>query len=240
MGLKQGDLKDMMHNIFEIDSYASKMGSDKDIVTLSFSLKEKAPADDLMDFLERGYGSILDADVTPGEQSDGTYKVFVELSRNKDVYDNILEIVDGVKNLTSLENLKFRYYKNFRSKDVSKETLEELVPSDPDQYGIKVNESNLDNYKNFFNRSFLDSVEMVENTLHIKKKYADPLAFELVDFGTVNDVRDTITERLDLMNSYPEILFLTKYIGDYNITKYGDKLVFENKDKALVLKRITG
>ena len=81
MGLRQGALKDMMDNIFEIDSFASKMGSDKDILTLSFSLKEKAPADDLMHFLERGYNFILDADVTAGEQSDGTYKVFVEMEK---------------------------------------------------------------------------------------------------------------------------------------------------------------
>jgi hypothetical protein len=40
------------------------------------------------------------------------------------------------------------------------------------------------------------------------------------------------------MESYAEMLYLTKYLGDYNISKYGDKLVFENKDKALVLKRI--
>lgn len=238
MGLKHGDLKDMMLDIFEIDSYASKMGSDKDIVTLSFSLKEKPPADDLMDFLEKGYGFILDADVTPGEQSDGTYKVFVELSRDRDAHDNILEIIDGVKNLTGLESVKFRYYKNFRSKHLSKETLEELVPTDPDQYGIKVNESNLENYKNFFNRSFLDSVEMFEDTLHIKKMYADPLAFEFVDFGDAQSINESVEGTLDIMNSYPEIMFLTKYIGDYNITKYGDKLVFENQGKALVLKRI--
>ena len=44
MGLRQGDLKDMMDNIFEIDSFSSKMGDDKDIVTLSFSLKENSAA----------------------------------------------------------------------------------------------------------------------------------------------------------------------------------------------------
>lgn len=238
MGLREGDLRDMMYDIFEIDSYASKMGADKDIVTLSFSLKEKAPADDLMNFLERGYGFILDADVTAGEQSDGTYKVFVEIPRDRDAHKNILEIVDGVRNLAELDQLKFRYYKNFRSKDVSQETLEELVPTDPDKYGIKVNESNLENYKNFFNKSFVDSIEMVENVLHIKKKYADPLAFEFVDFGDTMPTIKNIPESMDVMNSYPEIMFLTKYIGDYNICKYGNKLVFENEDKALILKRI--
>jgi hypothetical protein len=237
MSLHEGDLRDMMHDVFEIDSFASKMGADKDIITLSFSLKEKAPADDLMEFLEKGYGFILDADVTSGEQSDGTYKVFVEIERDREAHQNILEIVDGVKKLSGLDNLKFRYYKNFRSNPVSQEALEEVVPNDPDQYGIKVTESNLDNYKNFFNRSYLDTVSLVENTLTIKKIYADPLKFEFIDFGDHTSIQKTITESLNF-NDFAEIIFLCKYIGDYNITKYGDKLVLENQEKALVLKRL--
>src|SRR6056300_937924 len=96
MGLRSGDLKDLVYDIFEIDSYQSKMGSDKNIVVLSFSCREKAPAEDLMNFLEKGYDFILDADVTAGEQSDGTYKVFVEVQRERGVHDNIIEILDGV------------------------------------------------------------------------------------------------------------------------------------------------
>jgi len=238
MGLRQGDLRDMMHNVFEIDSFASKMGNDKDIVTISFSLKEKAPADDLMEFIEKGYEFVLDADVTSGEQSDGTYKVFVEIARNKDVHENILELVDGVKKLSEIEDLKFRYYKNWRSKDISQETLEEIVPNDPDNYGIKVGESKIENYKEFFNRGYLDKVEMVENTLTLQKKYKDSLVFEFVDFGDTLQIIKNIEGKFDLMESYPEILFLTKYLGDYNISKYGDKLVFENQGKALVVKRI--
>jgi len=238
MGLREHDLHDMLVDIFEIDSYASKMGEDKDIITLSFSLKEKAPADDLMNFLEKGYAFILDADVTPGEQQDGTYKVFVEIERNKQAHENILELVDGVKKLSGLEELKFRHYKNFRSRTADEASLSEMVPINPDDYGLKVNESNLDNYKNFFNRSYLDNIEMVNETLTIKKKYADPLVFDFVDFGEAEATIDKITEGLDIMNGYPEILFLTKYIGPYNISKYGTKIVFENGSKALVLKRV--
>jgi len=47
-----GDLKMLVDNIFEIDSYASKMGSDKDIVVLSFNVESLAPAKDLVRFLE--------------------------------------------------------------------------------------------------------------------------------------------------------------------------------------------
>lgn len=238
MGLRANDLENMIDEIFEIDSYASKMGEDKNIVTLSFSLKEKAAANDLSNFLEKGYAFILDSDVTAGEQSDGTYKVFVELERNKDVHEQIHEILDGVQKLSGKDHFRFRYYKGFRSHDASLDHIKEMVPTDPDQYGITMNENNLNNYKEFFNRSFLDSVEMVDDVLTVKKKYADPLKFEFVDFGGVLNVNKRINETMDIMNSYPEILFLTKYIGDYNITKYGDKFVFENEDKALVLKRI--
>jgi len=65
MGLKANDLKHMLEDIFEIDSYASKMGDDKNIVTLSFSLKDSSAAQDLTNFLEKGYDFILDADATP-------------------------------------------------------------------------------------------------------------------------------------------------------------------------------
>ena len=66
MGLRNSDLANLVDNVFEIDSYASKMGEDKNIVTLSFSVSHKEPADDLVKFLEGGYSFVLDADVTAG------------------------------------------------------------------------------------------------------------------------------------------------------------------------------
>lgn len=237
MSLRQGDLRDMMHDVFEIDSYASKMGADKDIITISFSLKEKSPANDLMEFFEKGYAFILDADVTSGEQKDGTYKVFVEIERNHDSHDNIMELIDGCKNLTAKEKLKFRYYKNWRSQTATKENIEKMVPTKPSEYGINVNETNLDNYKNFFNRSYVDDISLVENTLRIKKAYADPLFFEFIDFGNHSDIQSRLQESLNV-NDFAEIIFLCKYIGDYNINKYGNKVVLENQDAALVLKRL--
>jgi len=237
MGLLPNDLKSMVYDIFEVDSFKSKMGEDKDIVTLSFSLREKAPAEDLVKFLENGYNFILDADVTAGEQSDGTYKVFVELQRDRQVHENIFEIIDGVGKLSGLDKFKFRYYKNFKSNDATMENLDTIVPKDPNNYGIIKTETQMHNYKNFFNKSYIDSVDLVENTLILKKAYANPISFEVIEFGNKNDILENINGQFDLMESYPEILFLTKYIGDYNISKYGDKLVFENQGNALVVKR---
>lgn len=236
MGLRAGDLESLVYHIFEIDSFASKMGDDKNIITLSFSVKDKAPADDLVQFLESGYSFVLDADATSGEQSDGTYKVFVELEREKVANEHIMEIIDGIKKLANLNEIKFRYYKNWRSKPVSLEALDKEVPLDPDNYGLRVNESNMDNYKNFFNKSYLESVEMLDDVLTVKKPFADPIQFKFINFGDKEEVLNNIAESFNV-NDFAEIIFLSKYIGDYNITKYGNKLTFENAEKTLVVKR---
>lgn len=234
MSLKAGDLRHLVDNILEIDSYKSKMGDDANIVTLSFNITNKQAADDLNEFIEKGYGFVLDSDVTAGEQSDGKYRVFVEIERDKHTPDNIFEIMDGVSKLSGIDAFKFRYYKNFRSEELTVENLTNVVPTDPDAYGITATESNLNNYKNFFNKSYLEESRMDGNRLIIKKAYADPIAFEFIDFGDKEAVQ--INEKFNV-DAYPEILFLTKYIGEYHISKYGDKLVFENRGKSLVLKR---
>ncbi len=40
------------------------------------------------------------------------------------------------------------------------------------------------------------------------------------------------------MDDMAEVIFLTKVLGDYNITKYGDKLVLNNEGYSLHLKRV--
>ena len=94
MTLRAGDLKHCVEATMEIDSYKSKMGEDKDIVVMSFSVNGEEPANDLVKFIESGYDFVLDADKTSGEQSDGKFRVFVELERNKKIPAEILEIIE--------------------------------------------------------------------------------------------------------------------------------------------------
>jgi hypothetical protein len=60
---------------------------------------------------------------------------------------------------------------------------------------------------------------------------------ELVNYGTRTDILNNLagTIRID-ETSTSETMWLTKYFGDYNITKYGDDFVFENDNSVLVLK----
>lgn len=238
MGLRSGDLKDLVKNVFEVDSFKSKMGEDEDIVVVSFTVKENQAAKDLVDFIEKGYSFVLDADATPGEIDNGIYKVFVEMERNKKVQNNILELLDGVGKLANLNEFRFRYHKNFKSYQATSDNLQEMIPTDIGAYFEVVAEGRMDNYKDFFNKSYFDTIEIFENNLLIKKAYADPIGLKIKDFGPTLEINESLKEKINI-NDYAEILFLTKYLGDYNVMKFGENTItLENEGHTLVVERL--
>ena len=113
-GLRSNDLKDMVHSVLTIDTHRSKMGEDRDVCVLSFTVKDRNPAKDLMEFIEKGYPFILDADISAGEENDGQYQVFVEMERTTDLPDQLTELLGGVGQLCGLKKWKFRYQKSLR------------------------------------------------------------------------------------------------------------------------------
>ena len=237
--LKSEDLRNLVDNIFEIDGYASKMGSDQDIVVLSFTAEDKEPASDLVNFIERGYDFVLDADASPGELKDGKYKVFVEIERNRRISDQVLELLDGIGKLTGIENFKFRYHKNFHSLPVSEQSLKETIPTSKDDYNIKIQEGKINNFKNFFNRSYLESINIDQDDLVFQKIYSEPLRMRIKGFGTTKEIYDQIDGPFILESKgMAEVLYLTKYLGNYNITKIGNVFVFENEGHAVVLEKL--
>jgi hypothetical protein len=237
MSLRPGDLESLINGVFEIDAYKSKMGDDKDVVVMSFSIQGKAPAEDLVSFVEKGYKFVLDADMAAVNDDSSDHRVYIELDRDSNVVDNILNIMDGIGKLSNINPFKFRYYKNFKSYVLDRENLDKMVPKSADEYASSVNESSINNFKTFFDKSALETINLKGDTLTVKKAWADPVQFEIVNFGPYAEIQTAITENINI-NDYGEVIFLTKYFGDYNITKYGKELVFENKNHLLVLKRI--
>jgi hypothetical protein len=59
------------------------------------------------------------------------------------------------------------------------------------------------------------------------------------DFGERSSMYN-VTEGKIMIESkdMAEILFLTKYIGNYNINKIGNNFIFENENYAVVLEKI--
>ena len=169
--LLAGDLKGLVSHVFEIDSFKSKIGKDGEMVVLSFSIDDKAPADDLARFLEMGYDYIIDADPTNGPTDNGKYKVFVELKRSRHIAREIFDILDGVGRLTGIDNFKFRYYKSFKSISGTMENLEEYVPKDQGEYEERISNNRLNNFTNFFNKSYLESIDVLNDDIEFKKVF---------------------------------------------------------------------
>ena len=235
--LRPDDLHNLVSHVFEVDSYASKMGDDKDIVVLSFTVEDLLPAQDLVNFVERGYDFVLDADSSPGELSDGKYKVFIEIERNKHVAEQIKEVLDGVGKLAGIDEFKFRYYKSFNSLPL--ESLTEVIPTDKNSYEVAIRENSLNNFSNFFSRSYVESINVENDDIVFQRKFSEPLRMRIKGFGQSYQVYESLPGRIMLESrDIAEVLYLTKYLGNYNITKINNWFVFENENYAVALEKI--
>ena len=237
--LRAGDLRHMIKKVFGVDSYKSKVGNDEEVVVLSFVVSEEDPAKDLENFIEMGYDFVLDADVTPGETDDGEFLVFVELERGKHVAEQIMEIINGVTKLTEFDYMRFRYFKNFKSQEATEENLSAIVPSDKNSYKIATERTGLNNFSEFFAKSYADKVTVLDEAITFRRSINQPVTFSISASGTKQDVYNNIQGPIMLEGKdISEVLFLTKTIGNYNITKISNKFIFENNGWAVALERI--
>ena len=236
--LRAQDLRHMIKKVFGIDSYKSKVGNDEEVVVLSFVVSEEDPAKDLENFIEMGYDFVLDADVTPGETDDGEFLVFVELERGRHVAEQIMQIVSGVTKLTEFDYMRFRYFKNFKSQEATEENLAAIVPADKNSYKISTERSSLNNFSEFFSRSYADKVTVLDESIRFKRSVNQPISFNIVASGKKEDVYNNMQGPIMLEGKdISEVLFLTKIIGNYNITKISNKFIFENNGWAVALER---
>ena len=239
-GLKSGDLEGVVNKRFSIDQFKSKMGDDKNIMVLTFTVDGMAPAKDLERFAETGYKSILDADATPGTLEDGKHKVFVEFARESSVVKNIISFLEDLKKLTNIEEFEYTYHKGIDSTIASLETLEASIPTTPEAYEQKINDMRVSEARHFFDRYDMMECKINENTMTVKKAGAGhDLKFELHKFGSTDDImKEAKAFKID-MDSMAECMFLTKYFGPYNITKTTeDRFIFSKGGESAILTKL--
>jgi hypothetical protein len=237
-GLRSLDLKEMIDDVFEVDSFRSKMGEDQDVCVISFSVKDRSPAKDLMEFIEKGYSFVLDADVSSGENNNGEYSVFVEISRTPKLSENIQELTYGVKRLTGIDQFKFKYYKESSIHKVTSDNLKSKIPSTVNEYKEFVNKNKTESIKSFFSKTLMDDLTLNGNRITIHKPFNKTVELEIVKEGDVNSIlEDSIQGYSVDHTATSEVFWLTKVLGDYHINKLGDAFVFNNGDRSMILKR---
>ena len=130
-GLKAGDLDGVVSKRFSVDQFKSKMGEDRNIMVLAFTVDGMAPAKDLERFAETGYKEVLDADATPGTLEDGKHRVFVEFARIEAVDRHVAKFLDDLKKLTNIEIFEFTYHKDPTPFEASAKNLADILPRTP-------------------------------------------------------------------------------------------------------------
>ena len=185
-----------------------------------------------------GYDFVLDADVSPGETDDGTYKVFVEIERTRHAPSQILELLNGIEKLTGIPDMRFRYFKSFKSQDATLENLLSTIPIDKKTYELATELYKKDNYQDFFINSNVNDINVTNEDITFNKQWCEPITFNIVASGPKSEVYSDTNGHIMLESKdISEIIFFTKYIGNYNITKIGKTFIFENNNWAVALEK---
>jgi hypothetical protein len=236
--LRPNDLANLVNEVFTVDQYKSKMGEDSDIVVLGFKVKEKNPATDLVEFIERGYNYVLDADMSTGEEHDGQYQVFVELERNQQLPENLKHLLAGVAKLTGTKEWRFRYQQAPSSVEFNEQSVMEHIPTTPEDYNMKINEIKTTDVQQFFDQGTVEVALESDNTIKFSKTYSGDVDAKFIAIGEYDDVKQTLPGALSLdESSQSQVTFLTKYLGNYDINKIGNKFLIRNGAKAVVIEK---
>jgi hypothetical protein len=133
-GLEFRDLEGMIKPSIHVDEFSSKMGDDEDIIVISFFVRSKRAARDLMSWFEKGYDFVVDADCSPGELKPNRYLVYVELRRRSAAPRLINELLDDLSTLTEFELKDWVMHYDGRYMPWSEQVFSEIVPLTPDAY----------------------------------------------------------------------------------------------------------
>jgi hypothetical protein len=133
-GLQYRDLEGMLKPTIHVDEFASKMGDDSDVIVISFFVRDKSAAKDLMGWFEKGYDFVIDADQSPGEIKPDRYLVFVEIRRRSAAPRNVTELLDDLSTLTEFSQDDWIMHYDGKTYPYTEEQFAKLVPLSPDQY----------------------------------------------------------------------------------------------------------
>lgn len=137
-GLNYKDLVGIMKPTVHIDEFSSKMGDDDEIVVASFFVRDHQAAKDLVNWFEKGYDFVIDADMSPGEIKPNRYLVYIEMKRRSTTGERLNEIIEDFNTLTEYQGSNWTMHYRGKSMPWSVEAFNSQVPTSPNEYRKKV------------------------------------------------------------------------------------------------------
>ena len=128
------DMEGLLKPTIHVDEFSSKMGDDDDIVVVSFFVRDPQAAKDLMQWFEKGYDFVLDADRSPGEIKPNRYLVYVELRRRSTAGGNVETLLSDLNTLTEFDTTDWTMHYKGKEVPFSRDEFDRLVPLTPRAY----------------------------------------------------------------------------------------------------------
>ena len=133
------DMEGQVFPTVSVDEYAAKMGTDEDIVTVTFMTKSKLVAEDLVTWFERGYDFILDASISEGELEPNKWLVFVEMERRSWVARRLLGLVRDMETLTGMPVEDYTLNIDAEDYPLELDIMKQKIILNPAKYEIEKN-----------------------------------------------------------------------------------------------------
>ena len=121
--LEYKDMEGMLKSTIHVDEFASKMGDDDDIIVVSFFVRSQQAAEDLMNWFEKGYEWVLDADRSPGEIMPGRFLVYIEMRRRSTAGAKVAEAISDLETLTEFTPDDWTMHYDGKTSPFSRETF---------------------------------------------------------------------------------------------------------------------
>ena len=122
-GLRYEELRGLVSSKLSIDQYTPKIGSAEETVVVAFTVTYQEPAQDLRDFIETSDLEHMDIEASSTPEPDGSFRVFVEFTRDVALYRKIKLMLDAINQVVGLEK-NWRYVAFRQQGEVHKFTEE--------------------------------------------------------------------------------------------------------------------
>ena len=128
------DLEGLLKPTIHVDEFSSKMGDDDDIIVLSFFVRDQQAAKDLMNWFEKGYDFVVDADKSPGEIRPNRFLVYVEIRRRSTAAGHVETLLTDLDTLTEFGPDDWMMHYDDKEVPFTREAFEAMVPLSPKVY----------------------------------------------------------------------------------------------------------
>lgn len=129
-GARAGDLEYLVSSFVSIDQYTSKIENDN--IVISFFVKEKEPAQDLVDFISKNFFDfVIDIELAASKTINGDFQVFVELKRTQSFPVRLFKIMNALNILTNQDDWVFKAPGFDETFDLTRENIQKTIRLKP-------------------------------------------------------------------------------------------------------------